>query len=287
MALLLIAFLIHIVDRSSEHVNEIKQTKVVEPTRLAPAIDTDDDLGTVLFKNGSRGPGCIVADCKITDAILKKVMHHENLHEITLKRCEFTHQDLQVLSAFPLEIFRVEDGHIDANCLRVISGMHHLKLLELLNCDVDSAAFVHLAHLKITWLQLRCSQNLKNKGEFTAADLEALTNSNSLRYLELERTKFSPGAFHGLAKCSAFGLNVSRCNLSDDDISDIAQMPKLVYLDFVENPKITCTGFKTLLKSKTFRVGASDFASVNSCEFTAAEKHKLDPRFYSIRDALW
>ena len=105
-------------------------------------------------------------------------------------------------------------------------------------------------------------------------------------FLEVEKSKFAPGAFHALNNCAVEALNVERCDLNDDDVREIAKMPNLTCLNLLRNPKVTCKALKSLLDSKTIQqVSFSD--DISKCAFTADERKKLSSSPFSIPQPMW
>lgn len=287
VALLLAAFMIHIVDRSSEHINEIKQTRVVLPAQIAPPIVDVEDLSSITMINRPNFVACIVSDSKLTDAILRKVMAVKNLRELCLKRCEFKRSDFQTLSAHPFETIRIEDGTVNDDSLKVIAQMPKMRHFGLISCDIEPSALRDLAGSNVRWLEIRSSKSTRNNGDFVAADLATFCDLKRLSFLDVERTRFAPGAFRGLSRCAAFSLNVERCDLSDEDLHDIAKMPRLAYVNALGNKKLTCKGARSLLDDKTLERGAMSFDTISKCGFSDLEMSKLDPSRYVIRKAFW
>jgi len=287
VAVLLAAFMVHIVDRSSEHINEIKQTKVDLPTRVAPLMVDEDELTSITLINRPNFVACVVSDAKLTDAILRKVLAIDNLRELCLKRCEFKRSDFQTLSTHPFEILRIEDGTISDDSLGGIARMPTVRHFGMIACDIEPSALRQLAGSNIRWLEIRSSKSIKNDGKFIAADLVPLCDLNHLSFLDVERTRFASGAFRGLAGSTAFCINVERCDLSDDDLRDIAKMPHIEYVKAIRNPNLTCKSARSLLEAKSFRSGAMDLETISKCGFTDQEMNKLDPEHYLIRKAFW
>lgn len=287
VAVLLAAFMVHIVDRSSEHINEIKQTKVDLPTRVAPLIVDEDELTSITLIKRPNFVACVVSDAKLTDAILRKVLAIDNLRELCLKRCEFKRADFQTLSTHPFDIIRIEDGTVTDDSLEVIAHMPTVRHFCLIACDIEPSSLRKLAGSNIRWLEIRSSKSLKNDGRFIAADLALLCDLKHLSFLDVERTRFAPGAFSGLAGSTAFCINVERCDLSDDDVRDIAKMSQIEYVKAIRNPNLTCKGARSLLENKSFRSGAMDLDTISKCGLTDQEVSKLDPEHYLIRKAFW
>jgi hypothetical protein len=286
MALLLIGLMIRIVDRSSEHVNEIKQTRVVEPTRLAPSLSGDDDLVNLIINNNPRYPSCIVSDGKLTPAILHKILAVKNLHEVWLKRCEFTAADLQALSVCPLEVIKIEEGNISEDCMQIISKMPKLRKLEIFASDVPPHAMAHLAESKISWLMIHYCLSSKNGGQLTASDLSILCDMENLMCLDLERDRFAPGALKGLARSNISVLNVERCNLTDNDVVDIAKIPKITCVNLNRNDSVSCRGLKTLLACKNFKTAAFD-GDTSNCDLSDDDRKRFGPKLYRVPAYVW
>lgn len=286
MAVLLIGFMIHIVDRSSEQIKEIKETKVVLGTGVAPVITSPDDLVNLIVKEDPHHATCIVSDGKITPAILHKILEIKNLREVFLKRCEFTLQDIQTLAGCPLVVVRIDEGEIDENCVQVIARMPKLALLDIFATDVPPHAFAHLANSNVSWLLVHYCLSTKNGGHFTAADLGALCDMKDLRCLELERDKFAPGALSGLCKSKVIALNVDHCSLSDSDVADIAKIPNIQFVNLNRNENVTCKGLKSLLGCKTFKAAAFD-GDLSKCDLTAEEKKKFGPKMFAVPASIY
>lgn len=282
-AVLLIMFMIHIVDRSGEHLAEIKNTKVLGPgENLGSSFGSADDL-TVFNISGenSRNPSCTVSDGIIKEAMFRRIAQIKNLHELSFKRCEFSGSNFQLIANCPLEAIHFDDGKINDECLQVIGKMPMLRLLEMFACDISPHALAHLSKSNMLWLQLRYSQNSSEPSNFSSEQLAVVGDMKNLKFLQLERSSFEPGAFRALAHSHIVALNVERCNVTDDDVADIAKMPKLAYLNLTRNPRVTCKGLKLLLESKTIRqISFSD--DISKCGFSKAEQHKLDPKFFVI-----
>ncbi len=287
-AILLVIFMIYIVDRSGEHVTEIKNTKVMGPgENFASAVGSEDDLTSMkVNQENPTHPSCKVTDGTIKAAMFHKVAQIKNLREFSLKRCEFTGSDFQILSNTRIEAVHLDDGKLDEDCLQAIGKLPLIRLIEMFACDLSPHALAHLSGSNVCWVQIRYSQNLSPSKAFTAEDLAALSELKKLSYLELEQSKITPGAFRALSKCGTIALNVARCDVTDDDVIDIAHMPKLGYLNLSRNPKVTCKGLRALLESKTIQQ-ISWNGDVLKCGFTAAEKKKLDPKLFAIPQQLW
>jgi len=287
-AVLLVIFMIYIVDRSGEQVTEIKNTKVLGPgANLASSLSSEDDLTILNIKGeNSRHPSCTVSDGTIKEAMFHKIAQIKNLREVSLKRCEFNGADFQIIANCPLEAIHFDDGKINEDCLRVIGRMPLLRLLEMFACDVNPHSLAHLNNSNMQWLQLRYSQNSSGPSNFMPDQLAVLGEMKNLKYLELERSSFAPGAFRSLGKSNIVALNVERCNLTDDDIADLVKMPKLAYLNLTRNPRVTCKGLRLLLESKTI-LQVSFNEDISKCGFSKAEQNKLNPKLFIIPPPLW
>lgn len=287
-AVLLVIFMIYIVDRSSEQVTEIKNTKVLGPgENLASAIGSEDDLINMRIKDeNSVHPSCTVTDGTIKEAMFHKIAQIKNLRELTLKRCDFKCADFHILSNSRIEVVRIDNGKVDEECLESIGKFPLIQLIELSSCDLSPHTLAHLNGSGVRWLQLRYCQNISTDSNFTADDLNALTDLKNVTFLELEQSKFAPGAFRALNKCTAVALNVERCDLNDDDVMEIAKMPRLSYLNLARNPKITCKGLKAVLNMKAIRqIKFTD--DISKCAFTPDERKKVGPQKLNLPDYLW
>ncbi len=287
-AILLVAFMIYIVDRSSEHVNEIKNTKVPGPgDNLASPLGAEDDLiSMIVTGENSPHPSCTVTDGTIKAPMFHKIAQIKNLRMLSLKRCDFTGADFQILGNTGIEAIRFDNDKLDEECLKAIAKLPLIHLVEIVSCDLAPHALAHLSDSNVRWLQLRYSQNTPPDTNFSADDVHALCELKKICFLELEKCKFAPGAFSALRKSGAVALNVERCDLSDDDVIEIAKMPKLGYLNLARNPKVTCEGLRALLNSKTIQQ-ISFTEDISKCSFTATEKKKLDPKNFQVPGYLW
>ncbi|MBS1954193.1 MAG: hypothetical protein JST89_08405 [Cyanobacteria bacterium SZAS-4] len=287
-AILLVIFMVYIVDRSSEHVAEIKKTKVMGPgENLASPLGSEDDLVSMNVKEPHPSYfTCTVADGTIKEAMFHKIADVKNLREVSFKRCEFSGADFKFLDNAHIDVVRFDNDKIDEECMQSIGRWPYVKSIEMSSCDVSPHALAHLSESNVRWLQLRYSQSTAAVPDFTADDLRALSELKKIMFLEVEKSKFAPGAFQAITSCPAMALNVERCDITDDDLVEIAKMPKLVCLNLVNNPKITCKGLKVLLNSKSIQqINFGD--DIPKCEFTAAEKKKLSVGHFSIPMPMW
>ncbi|CAN5192411.1 hypothetical protein BH10CYA1_BH10CYA1_55460 [soil metagenome] len=287
-AILLVIFMINIVDRSGEHVTAIKNTKVMGPgANFASAVNSEDDLTAMnIRQENSAHPSCTVADGTIKEAMFRKIEQIKNLRELSLKRCEFKGSDFQILEKTRIQSIHFDEANLDEQCLQAIGRLPLLRHIEMFACDLRPHALARLSDSRVRWVQLRYSQNISTNSEFTADDLGALSEIKNLTFLELERSKFAPGSFRALSKCGALALNVERCDVTDDDVIDIAKMPNLGYLNLARNAKVTCKGLRALLQSKTIQQ-ISFTEDISKCGFTIAEQKKLNPRLFLIPQQLW
>lgn len=287
-AILLVMFMVYIVDRSSEHVAEIKNTKVLGPgENLASSLGSEDDLVSMNIKEVNSGYfTCTVADGTIKEAMFHKIANVKNLRELSLKRCEFDGADFKILDNAHISVIHFDNDKIDEECLQSIARWPYIKEIEMSSCDLSPHALAHLSESNVRWVQLRYSQIASTATDFTADDLRALSELRKLMFLEVEKSKFAPGAFHALSNCAVEVLNVERCDITDADVVEIAKMPKLSCLNLLRNPKVTCKALKSLLDSKTIQqVSFSD--DISKCAFTADERKKLNSSPFSIPQPMW
>lgn len=287
-AILLVIFMIYIVDRSSEHVAEIKNTKVLGPgENLASSIGAEDELVSMNIKESHPAYfTCTVADGTLKEAMFHKIAAIKNLRELSLKRCDFSGADFKILDSTHIDVVHFDNDKIDEECLQSIGSWPYLKEIEMSSCDVTPHALAHLSDSNVRWVQLRYSQRAATDTDFNADDLKELSELKKLMFLEAERSKFAPGAFHAINNCTAEALNVERCDLTDEDAIEIAKMPKLACLNLLRNPKVTCKGLKALLKSKSIQqINVS--GDIPKCEFTAAEKKKMSYGSFKIPQLIW
>ncbi len=274
----------HIVDRSYEHVKEIKDTKI-EGTADDLSMDivkNADDAKTILARTKGSPNELRFSDQTITRADLKTFVNEPNLTKLKLLRCDFQSSDFDVLKDSKVKIFAISDCPVDKTLIDALAEMPKLTTIEMFRCDISRNALMNLAVSKVRLIKFRKCGESRDR-IFTKSIFKDLARMPTLVYAELSKNTFEEHAIEGFAGAQCLVLNLAKSNAADADLETLKKLPKLQYLDLEYCAQVSCKGLKAMNQCASLKSVRTDIP-VSSCNFTAADATKFQPASYRVPD---
>ncbi|MBS1954897.1 MAG: hypothetical protein JST89_11965 [Cyanobacteria bacterium SZAS-4] len=276
----------HIVDRSYEHVSEIKQTKIEGTTDdiSMDIVKNADDAKTILAKTSGSPNELKFTDQTVTRADLKTFVNEPKYTKFRMLRCDFDSKDFDVLKETKVKIVSMSDCPVDKELMDQIVEMPKLHTIEMFRCDISKNAFTNLAVSKVRLIKLRKCGETRDR-IFTKSLFKGLARMPTLVHAELSKNTFEDHAIDGFAGAQCMVLNISRTNATDEDLETLKHLPHLQYADLEFCGKLTCKGLKFVNQNPSVKSVRTDIP-VSSCNFSAADVSKFQPSSYRVPDDM-
>ncbi|CAN5361547.1 hypothetical protein BH10CYA1_BH10CYA1_33580 [soil metagenome] len=276
----------HIVDRSYEHVKEIKETKI-EGTADDISMDivkNADDAKTILARTKGSPNELRFFDQTLTQADLKTFVKEPNLTKIKMLRCDFNSADFEVLKDSKVKVVCMSDNPVDKALIDALAEMPKLHTIEMFRCDISKNALMNLAVSKVRLIKFRKCGETRDR-IFTRAMCKDLARMPTLVHAELSKNTFEDNALEGFAGSQSVVINISRSNATDADLEILQKLPHLQYIDLTFCGRISCKGLKVLNQSTSVKSVRTDIP-VSSCNFPPADASKFQPGSYRVPDGM-
>lgn len=275
-----------IVDRSYEHVKEIKETKIE---------GTTDDISMDIIKNSADAKNLIdkardtreearFYDDTITKESIEKLYERPDLTRLKILRCDYDSSVFEAVKKLKLKAVSMSDVPVDKKMLDAFLEIPTLTQIEMFRCNLEPTSLDNLAVSKVRLVKFRKCGEGQNR-VFTAELFKDMARSPILEHAELSKSHFEPGAMEGLKDSHLAVLNVSQTNLSDSDLNVIKDMPELQYLDIDNCPGVTCVGLKAVLKAPKLKQAGTSVV-VSSCELPLQQAAKFQRSLFRIPKEL-
>ncbi len=311
----LIFVILQIVGHSEEHVEKVRNTKVIYNESLRWR--SDSDLSETRISNDlNKSPNQKSADygdLSLSENSLRSIGQMANLKSLKIDRSTFKNEWLEYLTNLKhLKFLSVEGSSISDKGIPFILQMPRLKHLSIGDSDVTDEGLEKLsAHSGLTHLCLNGDRTVTNDGikhikKFkdllslelnnpTALDGKCLTNlvdMDKLIRLNAQGMKISADDLKTLPTLKNLAsLDVSNCNLTDQALGEISKIDSLVNLNLSGNP-ITAAGLKPITKMKKLNaLELEDCRQISNQEFLSIQSampncEVLHSRSSSLTDRL-
>lgn len=276
----------HIVDRSYEHVSEIKKTKI-EGTADDISMDivkNADDAKTILAKTSGSPNELKFSDQTVTRDDLKIFLAEPKYTKLKILRCDFDSKDFDVLKDTKVKIVSISDCPIDKALIDALSDMPKLHTIEMFRCDISKNALMNLAVSKVRLIKFRKCGETANR-IFTKSIFKDLARMPTLVHAELGKNTFEDHAIDGLAGAQCMVLNIARTNATDEDMETLKHLPRLQYVDLESCGHVTCNGLKLVNQNASVKSVRTDIP-VSSCDFPPADATKFQPGSYRVPEDM-
>ena len=276
----------HIVDRSYEHVSEIKQAKIEGTTDdiSMDIVKNADDAKTILAKTSGAPYELRFTDQTVTRADLQTFVTESKYTKFKMLRCDFDSKDFDVLKDSKVKIVSMSDCPVDKTLMDALADIPKLHTIEMFRCDISKNALMNLAVSKVRLIKLRKCGETRNR-IFTKSIFKDLARMPTLVHLELSKNTFEDHAIDGFAGGQCLVLNISRTNATDEDLETLKQLPRLQYVDLEFCGKVTCKGLKLVNQNPSVKSVRTDIP-VSSCNFPPADISKFQPGTYRVPDDM-
>jgi hypothetical protein len=291
----LIFVILQIVGHSEEHVEKVRNTKVIYKESLRWR--SDSDLSETRISNDlNKCPnqkGADYGDLNLSENSLRSIGQMSNLKNLKIDRSTFKNEWLEYLTNLKhLKFLSLEGSSISDKGIPFILQMPKLRRLSIGDSDVTNEGLERLsAHSGLTHLCLNGDRTVTNDGikhikKFknlislelnnpTALDGKCLTNladMNKLISLNAQGMQISADDLKTLPTLKNLAsLDVSTCNLTDQTIGEISKIDSLVNLDLSGTP-ITAAGLKPLTKMKKLKsLELKDCGQISNQEFLSIQ----------------
>ncbi|CAN5504605.1 hypothetical protein BH10CYA1_BH10CYA1_40000 [soil metagenome] len=241
--------------------------------------EADVTITPELLSEHTVKEACSLKDLTLNGDDLKAITANTNLRGLKLAGCKFHGPFIPKQSHSSLERISIANSDLDGPLLDYFKQVSSLRALELFTCALQPHSLDSLSDTHIVWLQLRNSRELSGDNSFTAADMASIAKIQSLKHLELERSRLKPDAVQSLKLSAAQVVNLNHCDLTDSDLVALAGMRNVRYIDVSYNPKITYKGIEHLLRAPGIKQIKYD---VWLDHLTEADKERLDPLRYNV-----
>ncbi len=276
----------NIVDRSYEHVKEIKQTKIEAATDdiSMEIVKNADDAKTMLSRAKGSANELYFSDHTITRTDLKKLVDDKRLTRFKMLRCDFKSEDFEVLKDSMVTAIRLSDVPVDKTLIDALVAMPKLTTIEMSRCDIAKNALMNLAVSKVRLLRIKKCGETEHR-IFTQALANDLARMPTLIHADLSKNSFADQSLYGLAGAHCQVLSIARTNASDADLEILKHLPRLQYLEVDSCAPITCQGLKSVAQSISLKHVHTDLP-ISSCTFPPATAIKFQANLFRIPEDM-
>lgn len=269
--------LFQIIGHSEDHVEKVRKTKVIynESLRWRP----EGQMCEASIRNDlANSPGrksVEYTNLNLDERCLKLIGKMSRLQDLKLTRSTLQDQWLEHLTKLPLRSLGLNSTAITDKAIPLVLSSHpNLECLGIGDTEVTDKGLEGLSTSKtLTRLELNLARNVTDNGikhvgkmtqlmdlelgesrHLTGKCLSYLKNLKGLRFLNIESMSLTNGDIHGLSSFEhLLNLDVSNCQLKDDDLVEIVKCGSLSTLNLTGN-NLTDKGLMSLKKLKNLQL---------------------------------
>lgn len=254
---------------------------VLSSPHSSPRLLSEDELTECI-----SGKSCTIANVDLNSSNMDSIAQNQAIVELKLRDVTFKTGAIKHLKNAHLKAFYCAGSNVDGALILCLTSLPKLKFANFYRCHFSRDALIPLGRANLERLQLRDCVTESSRGEFSIVDLSSIGRMNSLKHLELQRSKLQRGALYCLRKSRVIVLDASRCSITDADTRALVAMPRLAYVNVTDNPELTSAGVMNLLASKSVKQIKCD-VDMSKCAMSIVNRRRVNPALYNVPSSFY